>query len=135
MNTIVSVTINDNNDNGNNKPVLFQTDDLWRGAASIFLYGIFYLLVLDRIGVHIYPVFSPRTNYVVITWCTVFSLTIGVYHFWNWMMTHYWDSLLCLDKLMTLDLGVGLLMFATLKLGMKRPRRVCVTLTTARLPL
>eukprot|EP00956_Cyclotella_meneghiniana_P042242 scaffold248397_cov82-Cyclotella_meneghiniana.AAC.2 len=64
MNTIVSVTINDNNDNGDNRPVLFQTDDLWRGAASIFLYGIFYLLVLDRIGVHIYPVFSPRTNYV-----------------------------------------------------------------------
>ena len=112
MNTIVSVTINDNNDNGDNRPVLFQTDDLWRGAASIFLYGIFYLLVLDRIGVHIYPVFSPRTNYVVITWCTVFSLTIGVYHFWNWMMTHYWDSLLCLDKLMTLNLGIVLLMIA-----------------------
>ena len=112
MNTIVSVTINDNNDNGDNRPVLFQTDDLWRGAASIFLYGIFYLLVLDRIGVHIYPVFSPRTNYVVITWCTVFSSTIGVYHFWNWMMTHYWDSLLCLDKLMTLNLGIVLLMIA-----------------------
>jgi len=44
MNTIVSVTINDNNDNGDNRPVLFQTDDLWRGAASIFLYGIFTYL-------------------------------------------------------------------------------------------
>ena len=104
MNTIVSVTDN------NNRPVLFQTDDLWRGATSIFLYGIFYVFVLDRIGVHIYPVFSPRTNYVIITWCTVFLLTIGIYQFWNWMMIHYWDSLLRLDVLMTLNLVIVLLM-------------------------
>src|SRR6056300_67615 len=105
MNTIVSVSENNTSSN-NSAPVLFQSDDLWRGAISIFMYGIFYLVILDRIGVHIYPIFSPRTNYVIITWCTVFLLIFGVYHFWNWVMINYWDSLLRLDMLMTLNLGI-----------------------------
>jgi hypothetical protein len=106
MNTIVSVSENDNR----NRPVLFQSDDLWRGATSIFMYGIFYLVILDRIGVHIYPIFSPRTNYVIMTWCTVFLLIFAVYHFWNWVMINYWDSLLRLDMLMTLNFGIVMLM-------------------------
>jgi hypothetical protein len=109
MNTIVSVSENNASSN-NSAPVLFQSDDLWRGATSIFLYGIFYLVILDRIGVHIYPIFSPRTNYVIITWCTVFLLIFGVYHFWNWVMINYWDSLLRLDMLMTLNFGIVILM-------------------------
>jgi hypothetical protein len=105
LNTIVS-----SKETKSNKPILFELDDLWRGAASIFLYGIFYLVVLDRIGVHIYPVFSPRTNYVVITWCTVFVLVLGVYKFWNLMILQYWDSLLRLDILLSLNFTVVVMM-------------------------
>jgi hypothetical protein len=105
LNTIVSLK-----ETKSNRPILFEMDDLWRGAASIFLYGVFYLVVLDRIGVHIYPVFSPRTNYVIITWCTIFLLVLGVFKFWNFVMIHFWDSLLRLDVLISLNFAVVLTM-------------------------
>lgn len=105
LNTIVTLK-----EAESNRPVLFQLDDLWRGAASIFLYGVFYIFVLDRIGVHIYPVFSPRSSFVIITWCTVFLLVLGIYKFWNMAMIHYWDSLLQLDILLALNVAVVLMM-------------------------
>ena len=105
LNTVVSMK-----ESGSEKPILFDHDDLWRGAATIFLYGIFYIVILDRIGVHIYPVFSPRTNYVIVTWCTVFLLVFGAYEFWNMAMIHYSDSLLRLDTLLALNAAVVLIM-------------------------
>lgn len=106
MNTVVTMRVKDTSD-----PILFELDDLWYGATYTFLYGLFYLMVLDRIGVHIYPVFSPRSNFVAITWCTVFSLTFGFYRFWNWMMVHHWDSLR-LELLVGIDFGIMSVMFA-----------------------
>ncbi len=107
LNTIVTVKAKD----ASGGPILFQQDDLWRGSMFIFVYGIFYLVILDRIGVHIYPVFSPRSNYVIVTWCTVFSLTYGFYRFWNWMMVHHWDRLR-LDHLLGTNIGIILVMLA-----------------------
>ena len=105
LNAVVSMK-----ESGSGRPIQFDHDDLWRGAASIFLYGIFYIAILDRIGVHIYPVFSPRTNFVIVTWCTVLLLVFGAYEFWNMAMIHYWDSLLRLDTLLALNAVIILIM-------------------------
>lgn len=62
---------------------LFDSEDLWFGLTYGFGYGLFYTLVLDRIGVHIYPIFSPRSNLVVVTWLTQFGLHYVFYMLWN----------------------------------------------------
>mmetsp|Transcript_15785 Transcript_15785/g.29782 ORF Transcript_15785/g.29782 Transcript_15785/m.29782 type:complete len:366 (+) Transcript_15785:186-1283(+) len=71
-------------------PRLFDSEDLWYAAAFVVGYGMFYTLILDRIGVHIYPIFSPRSNFVVVTWLMVLLLVYGFHSAWNWIMTNYW---------------------------------------------
>merc|ERR1712113_65440 len=65
---------------------LFESEDLWYGLAYGYLYGLFYTLVLDRIGVHIYPIFSPRSNLVAVTWAGLFALHYAFYKMWNHVM-------------------------------------------------
>lgn len=74
-------------------PHLFDYEDVWYGAVLMIGYGLFYTLILDRIGVHLYPIFSPRSNLVVVTWCMVILLVYGYYHAWNWIMTNHWHLL------------------------------------------
>lgn len=71
-------------------PLLFDSEDLWYANAFIIGYGLFYVLILDRIGVHIYPIFSPRSNFVAATWLLVLILVYSFYWAWNWMMTNCW---------------------------------------------
>jgi hypothetical protein len=71
-------------------PHLFDSEDLWYGSTFIIGYGLFYTLILDRIGVHLYPIFSPRSNFVVVTWCMVLFLVYGFHSGWNWIMMHHW---------------------------------------------
>lgn len=53
-------------------------------ALSIgIVYILFYLLVLDRIGVHLYPIFSPRSAWVGGTWLFLISCYVGCFHGWN----------------------------------------------------
>ena len=40
----------------------FGDVDLWLASVLAYLYGLLYLLVFDRIGVHLYPTFSPRSS-------------------------------------------------------------------------
>lgn len=47
------------------------------------LYMLFYYCVLDRLGVHLYPIFSPRTPWVVFSWILVVGLCIYGYHWWS----------------------------------------------------
>ena len=39
--------------------------------------------MLSNLGVHIYPIFSPRTNFVVLTWCGMFGLHYLVFIMFN----------------------------------------------------
>ncbi len=57
--------------------------DLWAAFFVAFLYSLLYLLVLDRLGVHLYPVFSPRFKGCIPAWCTVFVIYYGIFNFWN----------------------------------------------------
>ena len=90
LNTVVTMNVTNIEDG---EKVLFDSNDLWYGAAYTFMYGLFYTMILDRIGVHIYPVFSPRSNLVVITWCIVFALHYAFYCFWNNMVILYIEFL------------------------------------------
>mmetsp|Transcript_32077 Transcript_32077/g.73741 ORF Transcript_32077/g.73741 Transcript_32077/m.73741 type:complete len:265 (-) Transcript_32077:23-817(-) len=56
---------------------------LWATVAVGVLYVLFYWLVLDRIGVHLYPIFSPRHAFVIITACLQVFGYIGLFCYWN----------------------------------------------------
>lgn len=61
----------------------FQVVDLWCALAGAIGYALMYLLIFDRIGVHLYPVFSPRTHWSVLSWMTMLGSYFAVFHFWN----------------------------------------------------
>ena len=56
----------------------FLYEDIWCSAVLNTAYMLFYLLFLDRFGIHLYPVFSPRSKYaffvMVVTWIFYYSL-------------------------------------------------------------
>ena len=58
---------------------LLTTSDLWVGYVIVALYSVLYLFVLDRIGLHFYPIFCPRT-----AGCCL-SFGIVVYLYWYLM--------------------------------------------------
>jgi len=62
---------------------VFQFVDLWCALVGAIGYALMYVLVLDRIGVHLYPVFSPRTLWSVLSWTAMFATYFAVFHFWN----------------------------------------------------
>jgi hypothetical protein len=47
------------------------------------IYMIFYYSVLDRLGIHLYPIFSPRVWWVVFSWMMVVGLCVYGYHWWS----------------------------------------------------
>lgn len=49
-------------------PRAFTDADLYFAMATLVTYFAFYLLVLDRLGVHLYHIFSPRTSYCFLIW-------------------------------------------------------------------
>jgi hypothetical protein len=59
--------------------------DLYLAAVSAVLYLTWYTCVLDRIGVHLYPIFSPRlrNGFVVLTWSGATILYIAAFHGWR----------------------------------------------------
>jgi len=88
---------------------LFDTEDAWNGFAYSLVYGIFYTLILDRVGVHLYPVFSPRSSLVMITWLMAFSLHYISFKFWNHVMTNHLE-LFRFDFMMAINgaiMGLG----------------------------
>lgn len=68
---------------------IFDKDDLWYALAYSLTYGLFYNLILDRIGIHLYPIFSPRSRFLVITWSLVFALHYAAYLCWNIALSDY----------------------------------------------
>jgi hypothetical protein len=55
------------------------------GAATAFLvvYMICYYCILDRLGIHLYPIFSPRTHFVVCSYGLLFGVCYVAYHGWQ----------------------------------------------------
>lgn len=61
----------------------FNETDLWLGVADMILYSILYLFFLDRLGVHFYPVFSPRTQLSFLVYGLVPGLYVLCHYGWN----------------------------------------------------
>jgi len=83
-------------------PQPFDYEDLWYGMAYGLCYGLFYTLILDRLGVHIYPIFSPRSSLVVISWLGVFASYYFCYQFWNYVISYH-ENILSLSGLLGLN--------------------------------
>ncbi len=57
--------------------------DLAAAVSMLILYMLFYFCVLDRLGIHLYPIFSPRTPIVIPSMLLVVAASIGGFHFWK----------------------------------------------------
>ena len=58
-------------------------EDLWCALLVMFYYAVLYLFVLDRVGVHFYPIFSPRSKWCIAAWSSLFVVYLTTFHFWN----------------------------------------------------
>ena len=65
--------------------------DLWVAYLVVLLYSILYFFLLDRLGLHFYPIFNPRTAFSVVS---IFGV-LGLYYFlflkWNEYMSLHAD--------------------------------------------
>jgi hypothetical protein len=61
--------------------------DLWIAFVFVFVYALFYLLVLDRNGVFLYPIFSPRNHFCFIPYLSLIALYIGGYQAFQTMLS------------------------------------------------
>lgn len=55
------------------------------GAAGVLLiaYMAWYYCILDRIGVHLYPIFSPRTPFVIFSYALLFGVCYASFEGWQ----------------------------------------------------
>lgn len=61
--------------------------DFMAGLTIGILYILLYLTVLDRLGVHIYPIFSPRSSWVAGTWLFMISGYVVAFYSWRSVLT------------------------------------------------
>eukprot|EP01036_Dinobryon_divergens_P027065 gene27065-35777_t len=57
--------------------------DLWCGFFVALLYCLFYLNVLDPLGLHFYIIFSPRTALCALSFGLILAAYYGFFVFWN----------------------------------------------------
>ena len=57
--------------------------------AICLVYAYFYVLCLDRVGVHYYLVFSPRTPFALLSWSFAFGCYYACFPLWNTILTKY----------------------------------------------
>jgi len=61
----------------------FDYNDLWYGLSWSVGYHLFYILILDRIGAHIYLIFSPRSKYAPFLLLAVPAAIVALHRMWN----------------------------------------------------
>ena len=62
---------------------LLGRNDLMAALIIGVVYVLWYVLVLDRIGVHLYPVFSPRSAALWATWTLSWFNYVLSFHLWR----------------------------------------------------
>jgi len=70
-------------------PRRFIVTDLWCSMATLLAYTLFYLLFMDRIGVHFYPVFSPRAHWCILTYSACVGCYVATYFGWNKLISKF----------------------------------------------
>lgn len=73
---------------------LFTMSDLWIGYLVLALYSLLYLLVMDRLGLHFYPIFCPRSA------SCAFSLGLVIYLYYSLLqqgntLIQFWNPGCC----------------------------------------
>ncbi|KAL3806876.1 hypothetical protein ACHAXA_002155 [Cyclostephanos tholiformis] len=61
----------------------FTSSDLWVAYAVVLLYSVLYYFLMDRLGMHFYPIFSPRTSFSVVSIAGVLGLYYFLFLKWN----------------------------------------------------
>lgn len=58
--------------------------DLVAAVLSVLVYMAWYLCCMDRLGIHFYPVFSPRVGWlVVLTWTSLWLTYVATFLWWK----------------------------------------------------
>ena len=70
-------------------PRALRWTDLYASVGLGLVYCLFYILVLDRLGLHFYMIFSPRTNLSIPSWSLVIASTMGLYPLWSQCILKY----------------------------------------------
>jgi len=75
--------------------VSMDTMDLWVASFCIWMYSLFYLLILDRYGIHLYPIFSPRSHWgMALSGTLIWGILYLTFLAWNtWLRRrHFWRN-------------------------------------------
>lgn len=67
--------------------------DQWMGLCVAVLYALFYLNVLDPLGMHFYIIFTPRSAYSIISYAVVLYSYRFFFHTWNAVLGYEWYAL------------------------------------------
>lgn len=62
---------------------LFTESDLWVAYAVVLLYSVLYYFLMDRLGLHFYPIFNPRTAFSLVSIAGVLGLYYFLFLKWN----------------------------------------------------
>jgi hypothetical protein len=57
--------------------------DVAAAVVLLVVYMLWYYCIMDRIGVHLYPIFSPRTPFVVCSYVLLFGICYGGFQGWQ----------------------------------------------------
>lgn len=72
----------------------FLWTDKHMAMALGLQYCLFYVMILDRLGIHLYLIFSPRTNICIVALSLVIASTLGLFPLWDRLIATYggqWD--------------------------------------------
>lgn len=67
----------------------FTDSDLWVSYLVVMLYSMLYLFVMDRLGLHFYPIFCPRSASCAISFGSVLFLYYYMMHKGNELILHW----------------------------------------------
>lgn len=69
-------------------PRSLAASDLYLAALSIAVYMMWYLLILDRVGVHFYFIFSPRLNATpqIAVWTVLLATYLAAFALWWYLL-------------------------------------------------
>jgi uncharacterized membrane protein YwaF len=61
----------------------FTESDLWVSYAVIMMYSVVYFFIMDRLGMHFYPILCPRSKLSLVSIAIVIWLYYYLYTKWN----------------------------------------------------
>ena len=70
---------------------VFTMSDLWVGYLVCVVYSIVYFFVMDRIGLHFYPILCPRSAFSVVSMFGVLGLYYFLFMKWNEIISSQLD--------------------------------------------